>query len=37
MTHMKSERYKVSFAKTFLFGEQEGDSQNPQGLLVEKL
>jgi hypothetical protein len=27
----------VSFSKTFLFGEEEGDSQNPQGLPVEKL
>jgi hypothetical protein len=37
MTHMTYVGYSVSFAKTFLFGEEEGDSQNPQGLPVEKL
>jgi hypothetical protein len=30
-------RYSGSFSKTFLFGEEEGDSQNPQGLPMEKL
>ena len=37
MTHMTSVGYSVSFSKTFLFGEEEGDNQNPQGLPVEKL
>jgi hypothetical protein len=37
MTHMTSVGYSMSFSKTFLFGEEEGDSQNPQGLPVEKL
>jgi hypothetical protein len=35
MTHMKSIGYSVLFSKTFLFGEEEGDSQNPPGLPVE--
>jgi hypothetical protein len=37
ITHMTSIGYSVPFSKTFLFGEDEGDSQNPQGLPVEKL
>jgi hypothetical protein len=37
MTHMTYVGYSVSFSKTLLFGEEEGDTQNPQGLLVEKL
>jgi hypothetical protein len=35
MTHMMPIGYSVSFSKTFLFGEEEGDSQNPQGLPLE--
>ena len=37
MTHMTLVGYNVSFSKTFLFGEEEGDNQNPQGLPVDKL
>jgi hypothetical protein len=38
MTHITSVKYSVSFAKTFSFGEEEGDNQNPKGLLlVEKM
>jgi hypothetical protein len=37
MTHMMLVGYIVSFSKTFLFREEEGDSQNSQGLLVENL
>jgi hypothetical protein len=36
MKHMTYVRYNVSFANTFLFGEEEGDSQNPQALSIEK-
>jgi len=36
-THMISVGYSASFSKTFLFGEEEGDSQNTQGLPMEKL
>jgi hypothetical protein len=34
---MTSIGYSMSFSKTFLFGEEEGDSQNPQGLPMDKL
>jgi hypothetical protein len=36
MKHMTSVGYSVSFANTFLFGEEEDDSQNPQALLIEE-
>jgi hypothetical protein len=36
MKHMTLVGYSVSFANTFLFGEEEDDSQNPQALLIEK-
>jgi hypothetical protein len=28
--------YNVSFSNTFLFGEEDDDSKNPQALLIEK-
>jgi hypothetical protein len=36
MKHMIYVGYNVTFANTFLFGEEEGDSQNPQALPIEK-
>jgi hypothetical protein len=36
MKHMKSVGYNVSFANTFLFGEEEDESRNPRELLIEK-
>jgi hypothetical protein len=36
MNHMIYVGYSISFANTFLFGEEEGDSQNPQALSIEK-
>jgi len=34
---MTSVGYNMVFAKTFLFGEEKGNNQNPQGLSVEKV
>jgi len=36
MKHMTCVGHNVSFANTFLFGEKEGDSQNPQMIPDEK-
>jgi hypothetical protein len=36
MKHMAFVGYSVSFSNTFLFEEEEDDSQNPQALLIEK-
>jgi hypothetical protein len=36
MKHMTYVGYSVSFSNTFLFREEEGDSQNPQALSIEK-
>jgi hypothetical protein len=36
MKHMISVGYNVSFSNTFLFREEEVDSQNPQALKIEK-
>jgi hypothetical protein len=36
MNHMIYVGYSISFSNTFLFGEEEGDSQNPQALSIEK-
>jgi hypothetical protein len=36
MKHMTFVGYSVTFSNTFLFGEEEGDIQNPQALSIEK-
>lgn len=37
MNHIIYVGYSVSYANTFLFGEEEGDIQNPQALSIEKI
>jgi hypothetical protein len=35
MDHIPSFVFSVSLANSFLFGEEEGDSQDPQAVLIE--